>query len=168
LRHKPHIVHFSGHGASGGQNPSEEELDNASRGLLSTDSAGASYITLEDDTGCSHVVPPEALSDLFEVLKDNIRCVVLNACYSEGQARAIAEHIDCVIGMSTAIKDKAAIQFSAAFYRALGYGRDVRTAFELGCNQLGLQSMDEAGAPRLIATRCDPKTVVLVHHAAGN
>ncbi|MFN2290715.1 MAG: CHAT domain-containing protein [Anaerolineae bacterium] len=158
LEHRPHVVHFSGHGVP--------RTGAGSSGLEGGSKAGR--IMLEDDQGRSQTVPPEALTNLFGLLKDNIRCVILNACYSEPQARAIAQHIDCVIGMSTTIKDKAAIQFSAAFYRALGYGRDVWTAFVLGCNQLGLQSMDEADAPRLIATRCDPKTVVLVRHGSGS
>ncbi|MBE9507063.1 MAG: CHAT domain-containing protein, partial [Chloroflexi bacterium] len=70
LRHKPDIVHFSGHGGQ------------------------SSEIILEDSSGESHPVSTRALSTLFSVLKDNIRCVVLNACYSEQQARAIAEYID--------------------------------------------------------------------------
>ena len=151
MEHKPHVVHFSGHG-------------------LAEDGAGSAYparIVLEDSQGYRYEVPPDALSDLFGLLKDNIRCVVLNACYSEGQARAIAEQIDCVIGMSTAISDRAAIQFSAAFYQALGFGRDVETAFKLACNQLDLQSIAEADTPKLIATRCDPRTVVLGRGAPG-
>jgi len=74
LRHTPHILHFSGHGS-----PSSE-------------------IVLEDITGKSQVVPTEALEKLFSVLKDNVRLVVLNACYSENQARSIARHIACVVG----------------------------------------------------------------------
>lgn len=151
LEHEPHVVHFSGHG-------------------LAEDGAGSAHgarIVLEDSQGYSYEVPPDALGNLFELLKDNIRCVVLNACYSGEQARAIAEQIDCVIGMSAAIGDNAAIQFSAAFYQALGFGRDVETAFKLACNQLDLQSMADADTPKLIATRCDPRTVVLGRRASG-
>ncbi len=35
--------------------------------------------------------------DLFELFADKIECVVLNACYSEPQAKAIAQQIDYVI-----------------------------------------------------------------------
>src|SRR5690242_7172301 len=52
LRHQPDIVHFSGH--------------------ATTDSA----IILQRADGSGAPVPPEALSNLFELLKDNIRCVV--------------------------------------------------------------------------------------------
>ena len=84
LRHDPDIVHFSGHGS-----PTSE-------------------LVLQNERGDRHFVRPDALGQLFAILKDNIRCVVLNACYSEPQAQAIAEHIDCVIGMTRAIDDIAA------------------------------------------------------------
>ena len=140
LRHKPDIVHFSGHGSR------------------------ISEIILEDHSGNSHPVSARALSQLFSVLKDNIKCVVLNACYSEQQAQAIAQSIDCVIGMSTAIGDEAAIGFAAAFYQALGFGRDVKTAFELGCVQIDLESLNEQDTPKLLANIANPKTIVFARN----
>jgi hypothetical protein len=136
LRHQPDIVHFSDHGRE------------------------ASEIILEDKTGESQIVPTRALEQLFAVLKDNIRCVVLNACYSERQAQAIAKHIDCVIGMSKAIGDEAAINFSVAFYQALGFGRNVQTAFDLGCVQIDMQNLNEQDTPQLLATKCNPEEIV--------
>lgn len=53
----------------------------------------ANEIILENNNGISHPVSAKTLSGLFAVLKDNIRYVVLNACYSQGQAEAIAELI---------------------------------------------------------------------------
>jgi hypothetical protein len=138
LRHQPDIVHFSGHGSD------------------------ASVIMLEDAYGESHPVTVRALSNLFSVLKDNVRCVMLNACYSEQQAQAIAEHIDCVVGMSKAIGDKAAISFAAAFYQALGYGRDVKTAFDLGCVQIDLENLYEQDTPKLLAVRAKPEEIAFV------
>jgi CheY-like chemotaxis protein len=138
LRHKPDIVHFSGHGSP------------------------ASEIILEDNSGKSQPLSPRALRQLFAVLKDNIRCVVLNACFSEQQAQGIAEHIDCVIGMSRAISDPAAAGFAAAFYQALGYGRDVKTAFDLGCIQIDAEGLGEANTPKLLAYRTNPKKLSFV------
>lgn len=138
LRHKPHIVHFSGHGSE------------------------ASEIIIEDNSGNSHPLSVRALSQLFSVLKDNIRCVILNACYSKQQAQAISEHIDCVIGMSKAIGDSAAISFATAFYQALGYGKDVKTAFNLGCVQIDLENLNEQDTPKLIAINRDPKNIMFV------
>lgn len=134
--YRPDIVHISGHGAADGQ------------------------ILLMREDGRSQPVPPATLARLFALLKDNVRCVVLNACYSEPQAQAIAESIDCVIGLSDAISDRAALRFSIAFYQALAYGRDIGSAFELACVQLELVGIDEDNVPRLI-TR-DPTLIRLV------
>lgn len=113
--------------------------------------------------GNSHPVSPRALSQVFSILKDNIRCVVLNACYSEQQAQAIAQHIDCVIGMSNAIGDPAAISFATAFYQALGYGRSIKTAFDLGCAQVDIENLSEQDTPKLVATVRDPITITFVN-----
>ncbi|MDM8539755.1 TIR domain-containing protein [Desulfococcaceae bacterium HSG9] len=126
MRHEPNVVHFSGHGSS------------------------KSEIMLENSLGQSMPVPPRTLSKLFAVLRGHIRCVVLNACYSEDQAKSIAEHIDCVIGMSDAIGDRAAINFVSAFYQALAYGKNIKTAFDLGCIQIDLAGLAEGDKPRLI------------------
>ncbi len=126
MEHKPDIVHFSGHGS------------------------GAHEIILLNNKNESHPVSSEKLSDLFSILKDNIKCVVLNACYSEGQAQAIAKHIECVIGMSDAIGDDSAIVFASHFYQALAYGRSVQDAFKLGCLQIDMENLDEGLTPKLI------------------
>lgn len=127
LRHTPDVVHFSGHGSSTGQ------------------------LLLEDDRGRSFQVEPEALGKLFGILdgKAPVRCVVLNACYSAVQAAAIAEHVDCVVAMSTSIGDVSAISFAEAFYQAIGFGRSLRAAFDLGCSQIDLKALGEADVPRL-------------------
>lgn len=138
LRHKPNIVHFSGHGSV------------------------SSEIVLEDNSGNPYPVSVRALTNLFSILKDSIKCVVLNACYSEVQALAIAEHIDCVIGMSKAIGDTPAISFAAAFYQGLGYGRDVKTAFDLGCSRIDLENLGESSVPRLFALRNRPESISFV------
>jgi hypothetical protein len=136
LRHQPEIVHFSGHGSPAGE------------------------IILQDDDGESHPLSVRALSTLFSLLKDNIRCVLLDACYSKDQAAAIAQHIDVVIGMSTRISDQGARNFAVAFYRALGYGRSVQNAFDLGRAQIDLANLDEQDAPVLLAPNSAPAQIV--------
>lgn len=129
LRHKPDIVHFSGHGESFGE------------------------LLFEDNSGRKHSVSDRALSRLFSILKDNIQCVVLNACYSEKQARAISEHIDYVIGMSDKIGDASAISFASSFYQAIGFGRSIQEAFDLGCVQIDLANLNQQDIPKLICPR---------------
>lgn len=101
---KPSIVHFSGHGA------------------------GDEGLVFEDEAGLPKRVDGEALAGLFKLLANQVECVVLNGCYSEVQAKAIAEHINYVIGMKKAIGDEAAIEFAVGFYRALGAGEPVELA----------------------------------------
>jgi hypothetical protein len=135
LRHQPQIVHFSGAGGDAGQ------------------------LVLEDDYGAAQPVSTGALGRLFEILAGDVRCVLLNACFSLPQAQAIAGHVDCVIGVAAEIGDAAAGRFSAAFYQALAYGRDVQAAFELGCNQIDLASLS-GEKPALLALRRPASQVV--------
>lgn len=121
LDHPPAYVHFCGHGA------------------------GTAGIVLEDQ-----LVGAEALAELFGLCADTIKCVVLNACYTSIQAQAIVQHIDCVIGMSKAIGDEAAIEFSTAFYDALGAGRSPEVAFRFGCNAIQLARIPEHLTPQLL------------------
>jgi hypothetical protein len=144
LHHQPEIVHFSGHGSE------------------------TSEIFLENDHGESQIVPAPALSQLFSLLKDNIRCVILNSCYSQKQAEAIAKHIDAVVGMSKEIGDQAAINFASAFYQALAYGKNLTTAFELGCLQIHLQGLDEQDTPKLLAIKKDAKEIFFVQKPAAS
>lgn len=125
--HKPHIVHFSGHGSEDGK-------------LLLADS---------DRRGRAVFVGARALQTVFTTLKDNIRLVVYNACYSRTQAIATSKIIDCVIGMSETIGDQAAITFAASFYQAIGFGRSVQNAYEQGVAALLLEGFDEEKAPKL-------------------
>ena len=125
LRYEPQIVHFSGHG-----NPTGD-------------------LVFEGNDGLGVPVDIPALADLFRIVGDNVRCVVFNACYSTSQAEAISEYIDCVVGTSKAIGDESAIRFAAGFYRALGYGKSVQTAFDLGCNEIDLVALAEHDTPQL-------------------
>jgi hypothetical protein len=136
LRHKPQIVHFSGHGSQ----------QNA--------------IFLEGEDGASRPVPAVRLARLLAQFNQRIRCVVLNACYSEEQAAAVAEHIDCVIGMSTTVMDRVAIRFAASFYQAIAYGYNVRAAFDLGCADIEIGELGQEAVPQLIALRRDPAEIV--------
>lgn len=124
MEHKPDIVHFSGHG-------------------------GIEGIFLEDDSGNKKAVSKEALADLFDILKGNIRVVFLNACYTQYQLEAFKEIIDFTIGMKDPVADAAAIEFAAAFYRALAYSYPVEVAFKLAVNQLRLAGLPNQDTPVL-------------------
>lgn len=143
LHYMPHIVHFAGHGDESGQ------------------------LLLMDADNKSKPVPTQALASLFAAIGDNIRCVVLNACYTEGQAQTIAQSVDFVVGMSDAFPDKAAADFAAGFYTGLGFGRTVRTALDMGCNRIDLAGIAGGDQPQLIARRSDPAKTVLIDPLTG-
>lgn len=130
---KPQIVHFCGHGL-------QQE-----------------GIALEDEIGKSQLVSAKALSGLFALFADQVKCVVLNACFSEEQAEAIRHHIDYVVGMKQAIGDQAAIEFAVAFYDALAAEDNVlespervEFAYRLGCNAIDMAGVSGSLTPVLL------------------
>ncbi len=125
LDHEPHIVHFSGHGV------------------------GTKGLVLENNVGQMQLVSAPSLARLFKLFKEKVECVLLNACYSEVQAAAIHQHIDCVIGMNQAIGDRAAIEFAVGFYDGLGAGRGYSDAFEFGVSAIDLEGIPETATPQL-------------------
>jgi len=134
---EPQIVHFSGHGTINGE------------------------LCFEDVLGKTKTIEPDALSSLFELVAEQVTCVILNACYSEAQAEAIAKHIPFVIGMKQAIGDNAAIAFSVGFYKALGAGRSFKDAYKFACVEIQLEGIPQHLVPVLyveeIATKQEQK-----------
>lgn len=119
LETKAQIVHFCGHGS------------------------GKNGLVLENEQGEAKSISTQALANLFKLFSGQIKCVVLNACYSEEQAEAIVQHVGYVIGMNEAIGDEAAIKFSIGFYDALGAQRSIKDAFDFGCNSIEIEGIAE-------------------------
>jgi len=132
LDENPQILHFSGHGEVEG-------------------------ILLEDENGTSKIVSTEALSGLFSLFGDTIKCVILNSCYSENQAKEISKHIPFVIGMSKAVPDKTAIAFATSFYDAIGAGREIEFAFKFAITNIGLEGLTGNQIPVLLKKNSTPQ-----------
>jgi CHAT domain len=79
----------------------------------------------------------------------SIECVVLNSCYSDQQAEAIVQHIPYVIGMSSAILDKAALKFAQGFYNALGADLSYEAAYDNGKDAIALDGIPQQRIPIL-------------------
>ena len=116
--HKPDIVHFSGH-------------------------AGEDGIVLEDEFRKGHTVPIEALANLFEMYRDNVRLVFLNACFTKIAAQAFKQTIDFAIGLEVEVGDAAAITFASTFYGGLSSGHPVKRSFEMAKTLLGLNASSD-------------------------
>jgi len=104
MNDKPNIVHFSGHSETEGI-------------LIATDSNNA------------QMIPLAALQRLFKPLKGIVQIIVLNACYSAEQAKALSAFGAYVVGHNLPIADKAAISFSKGFYNGLGEGKTFEEAY---------------------------------------
>ena len=124
LEEKPRIVHFCGHGVG-------------ERGLV-----------LENDSGQLHLVSTEALADLFRHFSHQTECVLLNACYTQVQAEEIVRHVNFVVGMRQPILDSSAIAFSLGFYEALGAGKSIAEAYDLGCIRIHLELDNSSSSQR--------------------
>lgn len=148
LELNPQIVHFSGHGL-GADVESQSSPSKRKLAAVSESSHQPEGLVLEDESGQAKLVSTEALAGLFELVKDRVTCVLLNACYSAVQAEAIAQHIPYVIGMSRAIGDAAAREFAVGFYDALGAGRDIEFAFRSGCVAIQMAGIPEEFTPIL-------------------
>lgn len=159
LEERPNIVHFCGH---------------------AMDPEGLAF---EGDDDQVNWVGGEALAGFFALFADTLECVVLNACYSEAQAKAIARHIPYVVGMSQAVEDRAAIEFAVAFYDALGAGEEITFAYRLACNAMQWINADGAMpvlltgpnggseqpvAPAQPAATVTPTPVIVRPQTAGN
>ncbi len=67
-------------------------------------------------------------------------------------------NIEAVNHIGIRIRDK---DVSVLFYQALGFGKDVKTAFDLGCVQIDLENLSEQDTPKLLAKRHKPQEMVL-------
>ncbi len=127
---RPSIVHFCGHGEQDGS------------------------LLLEDDGGNNKPVAPSSLASLFKLHTDYVKCVLLNACYSEKTADAISQYINYVIGMNNPIQDSAAIEFAKGFYDGLGYkisnNQDLfQRAFDEGMVAIEMEKLSQGSIPVL-------------------
>ena len=162
----PQIVHFSGHGVGTGEldaspsrkfivelseaEPDGTEPDGTEPDGTEPDGTESDGLVFEDAMGQPQLVSGAALAQLFQLFADRVECVVLNACYSVTQAKAIAQHIPYVVGMKQAIGDKAAIQFAIGFYDAILAGKSIEFAYRLGCNAVQTAGIPEHLTPQLL------------------
>lgn len=113
-RLKPTVVHFSGHGSQGG-------------------------LYFQDSSGLPSIVTTEALEATFGAVGSSVKLVLLSACYTEPQAKALIAHVDCVVGTAGAILDTVARSFAIGFYGGLGERASVAAAYKHGCAAIRLE-----------------------------
>jgi hypothetical protein len=109
---EPAIIHFSGHG----------EAD----GLI---------ITTEQNQPL--LLGPSPLKRLFRRMQGKTELVILNACFSAQQAESISAMGIYVIGANHTVLDDACVEFSKAFYSALGRGKAYPAAYDEAITAIG-------------------------------
>jgi hypothetical protein len=111
-RERPAIVHFAGHGNS------------------------RSLSIIEDRGSLVNETPLDAdqLCGVLKAMEKRARLCVLNACMSAELAQRLvqAHAVDHAIGWPATVSDSAAIAFSRALYGALGDGRSIADAVDVG------------------------------------
>lgn len=115
LAYTPEVLHFSGHGID--------------KGLL-----------LYGEKGYAELASAESFAKLLKQFK-GIKCLFLNACYSDKIAETAAQFIPYVIGTIDTIGDEMAIGFSEAFYQALFSGETYEAAFKMAKAAAQLQNI---------------------------
>jgi pentapeptide repeat protein/CHAT domain-containing protein len=139
--YKPNVLHFSGHASQVGdlvfQGPKEE----------------------------SQKVPKDPFTNAFKLLGENLKLVVLSACYSKDQAEGVSKHVDRVIGIDEEIDGDKAVMFSEKFYESIGNGKSVEEAFDWAKNQVSLNTKNAESVPTPVLLKNpsrDPSPLFLI------
>jgi hypothetical protein len=125
---KPTVIHFSGYGAP----------DKLRHGLF-----------FQGFDGRPQLVSTAALEETLGAAGASVKLVVLSACYSETQAKALLPHVGCVVGVSGSIRDDVARSFAIGFYGGLGERESVATAYKQGCAAISLEGLRGQDRPQL-------------------
>jgi CheY-like chemotaxis protein len=105
ITHNPEFLHLSGHGDDTG-------------------------VALEDLSGLTCYVLAEALDVLLGTCKD-IKCILLNSCYSAEQARVLSMRGVYVVGMVDSIRSNIAEEFAVGFYQAISERLEIPKAYQI-------------------------------------
>jgi hypothetical protein len=136
-RLRPTVVHFSGPGGpdAAGEHGSDAE---PRRGLY-----------FQGPDGRPQLVSTEALEEAFGAAGASVKLVVLSACYSDVQARALLPHVGCVVGVSGTLCDDTARSFAIGFYGGLGERESIDAAYRQGCAAISLEGLHDCDRPQL-------------------
>lgn len=61
----------------------------------------------------------------------------------------LTAHVDCVVGMGSAVHDESARHFAIGFYGGLGERESVAAAYKQGCAAISLEGLRDGNRPQL-------------------
>lgn len=121
----PGLLHFAGHGNARGE-PQLLALDDVSHSLSA------------------------ALIDEMSRRAPQLRCIVLNTCWSARVATELVRRLPLVVvGMASNIEDTHAIMFTQHFYRSIARGRSLREAFNVARTALRIVETKAGTMPQI-------------------
>jgi hypothetical protein len=129
--HTPRIVHFSGHGYSGGIAVDHARIQRPRGKVITFDLLGKALMSVD--------APPDV--------------VVLNACESAGARNALLRTTKALVVMNDSISDVAATAFAAKFYAAIASGQSLKSAFGQGLVAVAAASIVEVDIPKLVTAK---------------
>ena len=139
--HRPHVLHFSGHGAA------------------------QSQLVFLNEHGGRAIVSPRDVADVLSEFTDSLQLLFFNACYSLELAQGATERIDAAVAMSGPIEDPCALTFAAAFYNYVALGSSVGKAFRLARLEMANSPdcADSRAVPQLVHREgTDPEALCLL------
>ena len=113
------------------------------------------------------MVTARALKMMVETAAASARVVVLNARYSALQANALRTVVDCVVGMTGAIRDDTARSFAVGFYRALGNRRSIGNAVEQAIATLAAKQLPDEHLPCCRTRKGVDAKQILLHETSS-
>lgn len=124
---RPHLVHFSGHGWTGGLVFDNGDLNNPQ----------------------NHPVEFDVLAQVLAATSTPPRVLVLNACQTLAGVELLLPAIPVVIAMADTIDDTAAIVFARRFYAAIASAQPVGIALAQARAAMQITTPDDADLPQL-------------------
>ncbi len=124
IRHRPAILHFSGHGAKG-------------------------ELIFEDRNGKTAILKGDMLARILSGY-GGIECLVLHACYAEEVARECLSCVPVVIGSNDSIYDTTSPAFSYIFYQAIASGMSYEQAFRMGQTEVAIKKKSNADIYKIL------------------
>ncbi len=164
LDYRPEIVHFSGHG--GLDDDLKEESNTAEHDSAEKPERGAKRrakladiwtakgnIFLVDNEDNPRPYSAEELGEALSSFSQNLRCLVLNGCFTFSFITTLSKYIPHIIATIDTISDTSAIDFARGFYDAIGAGEKYEKAFRLGRKAIGWDGKGDKEWMLVMATR---------------
>jgi hypothetical protein len=102
------------------------------------------YLAFEDGWGQVQFLEASVLKDWIQLGGSQLQFVFVSACNSWSIGKAFVEagvpHVVCCDKHTTMLDSGAAVKFTKALYQALAWGKTLRNAFKLACQELAVYS----------------------------